>query len=526
MRAAALALAALATTSGAQPVFRSSTAINPGGDLVFARPSGVVPGDVLIAVLYLDLPTSTVAPDQAWTLIDEQRDLSNLFHAVWFVRVATSAEPAQYTFAGSGVGPHGAAAMILAFSGVEGADPVVAFATAKNPQGQTSFAAPALSPGADHLHLFSVVYDGANEPLEWTTPPGTSALGNQYTVTAFASLVPGGGTTSAQTTVYSGPPRSSGYASSIALRRAADGGLPAFKARSDPTLTFPMPAGTAAGDLLLMGLNLDSFKAEVARDAGWTVFDSHRADAGNFMSAWLFRVAGTTEATTTVLPLKNLGAHGAGAVLTAWRGVDTSQPLGAVQSSLQAGPTFSAPLLVPGARGLQIFGVASLDGQVAWPASPGAVERGNSNHQVTFSLTPGASAAPSTTSSATDVAVVSTFLLFGAAPDAGVDAGAPDAGSRDAATPDAGAPPDAGAADAATADAGDPDAGTVDAGQPDGGNGVSDGGVSATNLDVGCGCDATAGNALLAVLLAIARLAPLRRRGPGVKEQLTQHRRR
>jgi hypothetical protein len=111
------------TTTSAPPSFRSQSSVTNGTTV--ARPAGAAAGDLLLATLEVDADPATVSGPSGWTLLmDTPAALGTVsaFHAQVWYRVATSSEPASYTWTVGGnpwvdIG-------VLDYTGVNTASPV------------------------------------------------------------------------------------------------------------------------------------------------------------------------------------------------------------------------------------------------------------------------------------------------------------------------------------------------------------------------------------------------------------------
>lgn len=99
----------------------SAQQFNAGSPLVIAVPRATVAGDVLVAQVSTSAPAVTQNPPAGWTLIDSSTN--TLVRQAIFWRVATSSEPASYTFNSAGYTSGGMAA----YSGVDTTHPLNAW---------------------------------------------------------------------------------------------------------------------------------------------------------------------------------------------------------------------------------------------------------------------------------------------------------------------------------------------------------------------------------------------------------------
>lgn len=158
----------------------------PAATLTISRPAGTVAGDVMIASITFGpcsaisggACTTTITPPAGWTQVNTVTDQTTGagtggFGNRLFVyrRVATGAEPANYTWSFGGPLPHtGAAGGIISFSGVDTASPIVTQAGQTTPSA-TSHTAPSISTGTV-TNTMLVSTHSANSSAAWTPPAG------------------------------------------------------------------------------------------------------------------------------------------------------------------------------------------------------------------------------------------------------------------------------------------------------------------------------------------------------------------
>lgn len=107
---------------------------DPAGQLTVAKPAGTQANDVMVFAIVWD-ETSGTTPPVNWTEIRTDVDPptpNNASHSL-FYRVATASEPAVYQFNAIGSAPEEAAAVLLAYSGVDSANPIDAHSGATEP---------------------------------------------------------------------------------------------------------------------------------------------------------------------------------------------------------------------------------------------------------------------------------------------------------------------------------------------------------------------------------------------------------
>jgi hypothetical protein len=125
----------------------SSASIKPGNSISVARPAGLQTGDVMLAAVNVSGAPNTLASPAGWTPLRADAN-GNGFKQFVFWKVATASEPSSYAW-GLG-GSFGAAAAIVAYSGVDTAAPLVVNAALVNAKA-TSISAPSVSASADQL---------------------------------------------------------------------------------------------------------------------------------------------------------------------------------------------------------------------------------------------------------------------------------------------------------------------------------------------------------------------------------------
>ena len=151
--------------------------------LELKRPSGVVSGDVLIAVIDVRANGShKLSAPAGWNLVRRDSFRSSLVKSV-YVRVATSSEPATYTFSANRASPTNG--LLLALTGVDPQNPVLA-SSAAGASSSRSILAPGVSAPQDGgllIGLFATSYNtavtppsGMTEQLDFSQPSAEGRL--------------------------------------------------------------------------------------------------------------------------------------------------------------------------------------------------------------------------------------------------------------------------------------------------------------------------------------------------------------
>lgn len=100
--------------------------------LAISKPTGVVQGDVLIATIAQSNNNSTAPTSAGWSLVDGRSLGSSGRYGAVYYKIATSSEPASYTFT-LGTSSDAGSGSIVAFSGVDTLNGVKANGTAGGP---------------------------------------------------------------------------------------------------------------------------------------------------------------------------------------------------------------------------------------------------------------------------------------------------------------------------------------------------------------------------------------------------------
>ena len=166
----------------------ASSANNPTAtSLVISTPNGVVSGDVMLAVVAARGAPTITAP-AGWTLVRLDINATTMRQAI-FVRTAGGSEPGSYTFSLSTA--QSAAGGIVAYSGVDGSNPIDAHGGQAN-AASTSITAPSISTTGPDRMLVGFFGTAA---LTTIAPPAgmterfdqTVPATNQFKVTSEAS---------------------------------------------------------------------------------------------------------------------------------------------------------------------------------------------------------------------------------------------------------------------------------------------------------------------------------------------------
>ena len=263
------------TTAAAPPpgsgiAFRaaSSGSNDATTSIVFAKPTGVASGDVLLAVISVR-GNPTILPPSGWTEVRLDINGNTIRQGV-YVHVAGGSEPASYTFDFSKA--HSAAGGIVAFSGVDGSNPVDAHDGQINAS-STSITAPSITTtGPDRM---LVGFFGIPS-LTSMTPPGgmteridvAAPSTNTYKVTAgvASGLVAAAGATGTRTAVAANSATNIGQL--VALRPGSSG--PPAPDTTAPTVTGETPAPGATG--VATGTNVTATFSEAVTGVSGSTF--------------------------------------------------------------------------------------------------------------------------------------------------------------------------------------------------------------------------------------------------------------
>jgi hypothetical protein len=187
----------------------ASSAVNTvATTLVLPQPAGVVAGDAMLAVVDAQGAPGVTAP-VGWTLVrtDNSTSASPSVGQTTFVHIAGAAEPASYTFTLSAA--RGAAGGIVAYAGVDGANPIEASSGAV--AAASSVTAPAVTTtgtGRMIVGLFGVAPDRTVTPPAGMTErheaTATSTPGQKVTTESADVVQAAAGSTGGKTAAFSG----------------------------------------------------------------------------------------------------------------------------------------------------------------------------------------------------------------------------------------------------------------------------------------------------------------------------------
>ncbi len=155
--------------------------------LTIARPAGVESGDVLVTGVSVR-GSPAITPPAGWTLVRSDQNPTIMKQAV-FVRVAVAAEPADYTWTFSV--PQAAAGGILAYSGVDTANPVDGHSGFVATTASTTITAPSLTTTVGGVAV--AAFYGITGATTVTPPVGTTerwdlaSSAGTYRITAEAA---------------------------------------------------------------------------------------------------------------------------------------------------------------------------------------------------------------------------------------------------------------------------------------------------------------------------------------------------
>ncbi|MDH3607517.1 MAG: Ig-like domain-containing protein, partial [Acidimicrobiia bacterium] len=234
------------SAQAAVPALRSvGLADNDGPSLTVPVAPGVVAGDVMIAQIGYDKGLATVAPPGGWTFIRED-NFTDRTKQTLFYRVATGAEPPNYTFTFS-ESPKSSGA-IAAFSGVDTTNPINAHG-GQGLDAPDAFTAPSIDttvPGTLLVAMFTNRNGAGIDP-----PGGMSEQWDHFTGDKAASQ----GSTEEFTGVGGTGPRT---ASVLAVQKVAQMIALAPAVASDFYLVAGSGGGGGGTDLFTIAASADS----------------------------------------------------------------------------------------------------------------------------------------------------------------------------------------------------------------------------------------------------------------------------
>jgi hypothetical protein len=114
-----------------------------------------------------------------------------------------------------------------------------------------------------------------------------------------------------------------------------------------PSLTLVLPAGVAAGDQIIVAVRTDNTRA-VPAPSGYTTVSAYAPNQGWRPRMTLLRRTATGGETSVVLPIGYFAKSG---VVSVYRGVNTTAPIGTIVTAAGDGTSFVMPTLTVGATG-------------------------------------------------------------------------------------------------------------------------------------------------------------------------------
>jgi len=190
--------------------FRGASTANPGNSssITMAKPTAVVSGDVMVAAIWIkggSTEIGTITPPPGWTLVRNE-NYYNLDALVTYYKVATSSEPAGYTWSFS-TSP-GLLGGIVAYSGVNQTTPVDRSAGDQSFYGSTSVPAPSVTTTVANTRMIS--FFAYYDPGSFMPPAGMTErfdISNSVSFMSFSAddeSRPSAGPTGTRTAVASG----------------------------------------------------------------------------------------------------------------------------------------------------------------------------------------------------------------------------------------------------------------------------------------------------------------------------------
>ena len=194
--------------SSAPPAFRTLTsATSTTSTITVTRPPQIQENDFLLVVVDTLKQTATAtapADPVAWTAYTDVGGAgvaSTSFHAFWFYKFASAAEPSSYAFVVSNTG--GGTATLVAYSGVRVASPIDTGASQLVPTG-TTFTAPSVTTTiANDLLVATFVSGNSPATPKWTTPTDMTARNTTGLILVTDAPWPTPGATNAETATCS-----------------------------------------------------------------------------------------------------------------------------------------------------------------------------------------------------------------------------------------------------------------------------------------------------------------------------------
>lgn len=363
----------------------SSTTSNPssGASLVITRPADAQVGHLLVAQVTFHTHSfvGTITPPSGWTTIRVDDDTNHEMQGVFWKLVGAS-EPASYTFTnGTADTNKEGSGGIVAFAGVDPTTPIDAHGATVYPSGGSSITAPSLTTTVPGTQLLTLVGQRANGPV--APPTGMSerfevSAGTQNLAQFSDQPVAAAGATGTRTAVSAD--NGSSVAQSVALRprlinSVGTAGVGSSPDGSAASLTLPVPAGTASGDVMVahVVLHTHSFAANpLPAPSGWTRV---RADSDNnhVVAAVFWRVAtGSEPASFTFTNNSGDTSQQAVGAIMAYRGVNTSAPIDAHAGtpSISGSDALVAPSVTTTRPNTRLLSFVGVYGNDQGPATP------------------------------------------------------------------------------------------------------------------------------------------------------------
>lgn len=372
------ASAGVASGTAGPPVFVTATEVaTGGGDVGLTIPGAAQAGDLLLAVIAVeDENTGSVTPPGGWTLV--RGDNAGNHVQLTYYRFATAGDVsggATWTWDWGGTEDFSAA--ILVFRNVDPTTPIDAHnATATSTANITTISIPAVTPTVDDTLLVAAAsirsgstFSGWSGGLAERTDARSGGGGDEVGHGTATRLGPAAGVSSGTFTVTASDNDTSRIGQLIALRPAPLG------------LTIAVPAGTAAGDLMIAAIVVRPSSVIITPPAGWAAQAAALQNAaGNSSRQQIFyRVAGGAEPASYTWLFDSAHTGAAGGIVS-YSGVDTAAPFDAFAGNLtpQGGDTnlqHRALAVTTTVVDTMVISTHSLTSAVTWTAPAGMTER-------------------------------------------------------------------------------------------------------------------------------------------------------
>jgi hypothetical protein len=335
----ALCTASIDSVSYSVITFETFTEAKDAADspsITISKPA-VGTGDLMIAAVAADGSTTISAPS-GWTSINQGSYSSAITLGAWY-KVATSSEPASYTFSFSG--SEQAYGWIMRFTGYDSSSPINSSAyTTGSSSTPTS---PATTSTVDNCMILRL---GAfnNDDITIDSP----GLSGHTAITMDESAAGGGGAV-----VYQ----------SFNEGKRTTGGT---------SVVVTAPSGVTSGDLLIAAVSTDGTSSTtLAAPAGWTLLDRGIDSTGQVTLGVWYKIAGASEpGTYTFTWTGNQQAYG---WIMRFTGHNPSTPINA--SSFTAGSTTSStppsPTVTTTVANTMIIRIGAFDRSYITVDSPG-----------------------------------------------------------------------------------------------------------------------------------------------------------